>query len=360
MSQKVDEYGSEFDWKSNDRFIKSDLNKLNIDKVDFFRSGRDSLAFIANRHKNSHKKVLFPALCCESMVTPFIRNDYKIEYYKLNENLSANVEDIVSKMQEDTVFVYMNYFGIKSLDKEFIKLLKKKFNKIIIVEDKTHDILVNEEKLEEKIIEDYIVCSLRKWLALPDGGFLYSKENLNHDTFIEQDTFFSDLRIDAMKNKSTYIKNGEIKTKEYFREKLGQANEYLDKDTKIVGISDKSLDIIKKINFKEIRDTRKHNVEFILNFLKDVKGITSLYKSSDLGNLYYPILVKNRGEIQAKLAQKNIYCPVIWSLPEGALNICSVSDYISEHMLAIPCDQRYTENDMNYICNTLKLIMEGI
>lgn len=357
MSQKVNEYGSEFDWESNCRFIKNDKVKLNIDdKVKFFRSGRDSLAFIANRHKNSHKNVIFPALCCESMVTPFIKNDYKIQYYKLNKNLSADVEDIISKIQEDTVFVYMNYFGIKSLDKKFIKLLKKKFDKVVIVEDKTHDILIN----KEKVVEDYIVCSLRKWIALPDGGFLYSKENLNHDTFIEQDTFFSDLRIDAMKNKSTYMKNCEIKTKEYFREKFGQANEYLDKDTKIVGISEASLDIIKKINFKEIRDIRQRNVEFILDFLKDVKGITSLYENSDLGNLYYPILVKNREEIQAKLAQKKIYCPVIWPLPAEALNICSVSDYISEHMLAIPCDQRYTESDMNYICNTLKIIMEGI
>ena len=358
MSKNINEYGSEFDWDSNKEFIKIKLNNFNSDRVLLLRSGRDALALIANKYKNSYKNVIFPALCCESMVTPFIRNNYKIQYYKLNKDLSGDIEDIAKKMQEDTIFVYMNYFGIKSLEEEFIKSMKDKFNNIVIIEDKTQDILVDLDRLKRIKVQDYLVCSLRKWMALHDGGLLYTNQSMGKEFEAIENNIFSDLRLEAMKEKSNYIKSGDEKIKECFRNKLTKSNEYLNNDFNIVKISKSSINIIQNIDLEQIKLVRKNNVNYLINKLKEVKGITSIYKSSDLGNLYYPILVKNRDEIQFKLAQKNIYCPVIWPLPKGSVGICNVSNYISEHMLAIPCDQRYTEDDMNYICSTLKLIME--
>lgn len=50
---------------------------------------------------------------------------------------------------------------------------------------------------------------------------------------------------------------------------------------------------------------------------------------------------------------KNIYCPVIWPIPQEAKNVCAVSEYTAENMLALPCDQRYDAKDMKYIAKTL-------
>ncbi len=53
------------------------------------------------------------------------------------------------------------------------------------------------------------------------------------------------------------------------------------------------------------------------------------------------------------MAQRGVYCPVIWPEPEAARGACAVSRYVTEHMLALPCDQRYTPEDMDFIADTL-------
>ncbi|MNI24204.1 hypothetical protein D3C73_778160 [compost metagenome] len=68
--------------------------------------------------------------------------------------------------------------------------------------------------------------------------------------------------------------------------------------------------------------------------------------------------MENRDAIQRDLADKTIYCPVIWPLPKRALGICEVSDYISKNMLALPCDQRYRKSDIEHICNVLGQLLE--
>ena len=53
--------------------------------------------------------------------------------------------------------------------------------------------------------------------------------------------------------------------------------------------------------------------------------------------------------MQRALAEKGIYCPVIWPVPQQALGVCEVAEFTAEHMLGVPCDQRYTPEDMTYI-----------
>ena len=73
--------------------------------------------------------------------------------------------------------------------------------------------------------------------------------------------------------------------------------------------------------------------------------------------LYFPILVKHRDALQKKLAERNIYCPVIWPVPQEAQGICDVAEYTAEYMLALPCDQRYSVEDMVYIAKELTLLL---
>ena len=65
MNTKVHEWGSEFDWDSNLEFINNQ-SQFFLKDTDFFQSGRDCLKAIAIRHKSLYKRILLPALCCES------------------------------------------------------------------------------------------------------------------------------------------------------------------------------------------------------------------------------------------------------------------------------------------------------
>lgn len=359
MQKRITEYGSEFDWDSNVEYIYNDEQKNNEeDNIQYFRSGRDSLCAIALKYKNSYKNVLIPALCCDSMVEPFRKYNYKIEYYKLNKDMSSNIKDIISKIKKDTIFIYMNYFGIQTLSYIELQKLKMLEDSLVFVEDRTHDILL-ERGIEEVFKPDYTVCSIRKWLAIPDGGLLF--DNLINYKFMKhEDSYFYTIRKEAQKLKSEYLYSGIDEKKEKFSKLLQKANIHLNNNIDLYQMSSESQQILKSIDFKKIREKRLKNVSVLLREFINFNKIKSIYSTVDKGNLYYPILVDNRDELQQAMAAKNIYCPVIWPLPQDAIGVCEISEYVSSHILALPCDQRYNDNDMKYIANTLKLIMEEI
>mgnify|MGYP002909138984 CR=1 FL=1 len=65
---------------------------------------------------------------------------------------------------------------------------------------------------------------------------------------------------------------------------------------------------------------------------------------------YIPIFVENRTDVQTYLREHNIFAPVLWPIPkEVEQDINKDVSYIYEHLLAIPCDQRYSLDDMRKI-----------
>ena len=43
--------------------------------------------------------------------------------------------------------------------------------------------------------------------------------------------------------------------------------------------------------------------------------------------------------------------------PEAAAGVCPVSHYVTEHMLGLPCDQRYSLQDMDFIADMLTEVL---
>lgn len=72
--------------------------------------------------------------------------------------------------------------------------------------------------------------------------------------------------------------------------------------------------------------------------------------------LYFPVYVKDRNELQRFLGERGIYAPVLWPIGEQNKNeMQGDEDYIFEHMLALPIDQRYGEKEMERVVQTLNL-----
>ena len=66
-------------------------------------------------------------------------------------------------------------------------------------------------------------------------------------------------------------------------------------------------------------------------------------------NCYFVIYVNNRAVLQRQLAQDAIYAPVIWPVEDERVLVDDEVRSIYEHLLAIPCDQRYDETDMQRV-----------
>lgn len=72
--------------------------------------------------------------------------------------------------------------------------------------------------------------------------------------------------------------------------------------------------------------------------------------------LAFALRVRQRDALQHALAEKQIYCPIYWPLADCVPGSFSESHTLSEQILALPCDQRYNETDMEKILAELKLL----
>lgn len=345
MNQQVREFGSEFDWQANEAFLATGNDThLHTKDAKKFRSGRDAMKAVASENKDRYTHVLLPALCCESMVSPFTMHGIKPVFYKLQENYKADPLDVEQKLSENTILVYGSYFGIDPFDDETLTSLHRLYPQALFMEDRTQDILKPREN--PAFVPDITVASVRKWIPIPDGGLLWGEvtaETKENDTFAK-------LRKEAMVIKSAYLTSGEPALKDSFRQMLGQAAECLDETADPHSMTEESAELLEKLDFEKIYARRQENAKALLNALTPEEGLLGLITTKpERSTLYFPILVEDQSKIQSELAKAGVYCPVIWPVPEEAVGVCPVAEYTAEHMLGVPCDQRYTPEDMDYI-----------
>ena len=340
---KVCEYGSEFDWQANEAFF-GETAQDRFASAQKFRSGRDAMKAVAASVKDRYTRVLLPALCCESMVSPFTMHGFKPVFYRLHPDYTADTADVQEKMTEETILIYGSYFGIDPFHEDSLATLRRRYPKALFMEDRTQDILC--VRTDRKFTPDVTIASIRKWIPIPDGGLLWgevSVETAQNDTF-------ATLRKDAMVKKSQYLQTGDEALKDTFRHMLGEASECLDESPVPHTMTAESGDLLEKLDFAKIYAARQENAKALMNAVTPEKGFLQLItETPEKSTLYFPILVKDQGKVQSELAKMGIYCPVIWPVPEEALGTCSVAEYTAEHMLGVPCDQRYTPEDMTYI-----------
>lgn len=358
MCTVIKEYGSEFDWDSTLPFVTNTYveHPLKSEAAYLFRSGRDALKAVAIGYAEKHTKALLPALCCESMVSPFTMNGYKVSFYKLNGGCTADVEDIENKLSNDCVFLYMSYFGVKPMSDNALKALKEKFSGAKFVEDRTHNPL--HRTGEGSFGADATVISIRKWLSIADGGLLFTKDCFNNSYLSENS--FADIRKEAMQIKSEYLKTGDEALKSKFRGMLNEASELLDASKDAFAMTDYSKDLLNRVDFDKVLECRQRNAKILAENLAPLceKGnLKFISQQPQSSTIYFPVIVTDRDAVQCKLAKKSVFCPVIWPLPEGAEGVCENSQYIADNMLAIPCDQRYSAEDMLTIAKIINEVL---
>jgi hypothetical protein len=341
------EYGSEFDLRSNEPFCGGARIP---ESWQLFRSGRDALKAFARLAEK--RRVLMPALCCESMILPFQQNGYEISFYRLREDLSADEGDVSSKLADETVLLYMRYFGIRPFSDAFLEKLRLERKGVLFLEDRTHDILVHREG--EGFRPDAVAASLRKWAAMPEGGML---ETSLGAVSAQTDRQYGDLRLDAMEKKSRYLKTGDKTLREEYGKELRFADQLLDVGGEPVSMHPRYRELLAGLDLTKILAARLRNLRRLQLRLAPVienGSVRLMTAMPERGGLSLPVLIQNRNEAQRELIERRLYCPAaIWPEPKEAAGVCPVSRYVTEHMLSLLCDQRYSERDMDYLADNL-------
>ena len=126
----------------------------------------------------------------------------------------------------------------------------------------------------------------------------------------------------------------------------------------IVLASEKDVAVANVINVDFIKRRRRINAQILMKaFSEQIMFSTLLEEDCPL---FVPILVPcgKRDELRRYLIEHDIYCPIHWPVSKYHVLDKSV-EAIYKNELSLVCDQRYTEDDMYRIVNTIKSFWKG-
>lgn len=353
----IREIGSEFNLNISEK--KSVYNNRTLQRhcwdFAYTRSGREAIGFILDDINPNTRTAILPAYICRSMLEPFVSRGYTVKYFGIDDNFNPDIKELESllKLKPDIILV-IDWFGMDK-NKEVVSLTRQYSKEMIVLSDCTHNYFNDSLPIDT----DFIIASLRKWLPLPDGGIAINCKSKFKNKLEYIENSFVDKRIKAMLMKTEYLNTGEKGLKSEFRKLLSEAEGILnikDLSTSPLRISPLSLSLLNQTDLSFMKMKRRENFNVLSTLIDREIGIPIINNS--IKNFEcpfsFPIIVKNnREKLQLWLAKNDIYCQVLWPLPGEIYTNYKTASYLSYNMLSIPCDQRYSKDDMEYIAELI-------
>ena len=288
-------------------------------------NGRACISWILK--KEQPKSIYVPFYTCYALFEPMEKLGINVIFYSINEFL----EPIdLPELQNDELFIYINYFGLKN---NICKKLIKKYNKQVIIDD-THNFF------HFGYGDIYSFTSARKYFGVADGAYLYGCNTENIEN-IERNKNISILHN---------IKRLEEEYDLAYEYYLQAESKF---DSKIQRISLLSEKILNSIEYDIVIQKRIENYKYLHKNL-------SIYNSLglDLENIEVPFCYPF---LPAKLIEKaffhaeKVFIPILWPdiLERGNENFKFENEFVQK-LLPLPIDHRYNTDDMKRIINLIE------
>ena len=334
----------------------------NVTDIVYLSTGRAAIKFILSHiiKKVKIKKCWLPSYLDETFIQSFRELNLDYEFYNLKENLQLDIDYLSRRIEKNDAILTVNYFNFLPNNK-IVKFLRKlKNDNVIIIEDSTHSFLTNNNYPEISMV-DYSIISLRKWFGIPDGGIAISNDDLFDKKLIVEKIFydFVYLRLKYAILKNFYL-NEVINKKDSFRKMHDKAEELANLTIRLNAMSIVSKRILSSVDFNNIIDRRRKNFKYLFSSFKDIDEIKTLCNNleKEVCPIGFPIIATQRDNLREYLITNKIYCPIHWLLPEEIPKKFTYSYFLSQNIITIPCDQRYSIEDMEMIVRKIKKFYE--
>lgn len=335
-----------------------------IKDVAFLSTGRSAISYVLEHIESKTRNLvaLLPQFTCYTVIEPFLAAGYEVYYYEVNKQLECNITDLQKSVERygPSVILFHGYFGFNTLSNLKDVVANIRDNGVVVIEDVTQTLYSEFEHL----CADYYIASLRKWGPLPDGGFAISAEDTFKSKPQEIDIALQEAKMQALHAKHLYMTEhcGE---KTHFLELFRKAEAILSGQQGYYAISDFSSKVQANLDLVFLRKRRRANFETLLQATSDISVLESVFYTlpEQVTPLFFPVYIigSDRRSAQDFLAKHDIYCPVIWPKPRYCENVVSETvDWIYDHILAIPCDQRYGNDDMERVGDALVSLQKQI
>lgn len=347
----------------------SQVDKYGKKECCFTASGREAieLALISlEREKPDIQKCcLMPAYMCDSVFLPFLHRGWELVFYSVDRDLETAGEEIfrLAFTRDPGLILIHPYYGTDTCAGLRGQLAALRRSGVLVMEDVTQSYYLEDVGKNA----DFVVGSLRKWYAVPDGGFVASDLPLAENV-PEPGEAYARERLVPFVQKWEYLREKErrpggaltagwLPRKAEYLKKNRSLENALDCYQGVRRISRLSAEILAKTDEEDARRRRTENCRVLFDRICGMKRLWPVLRREEVqAPLYLPVYVKERDGLQRFLSERGIYAPVLW--PVGEENRDSLGGdeaYIFGHMLALPIDQRYGTTEMEQIAEVLTL-----
>lgn len=302
--------------------------------IEYRCTGRDAIHAVVSIV--SAPRIWLPDYLCESIYRPVRDLGVPFEFYHV-ERFDSTDGDWDGIGREGDCVLLIHYFGIPQT--RAIESLRRR--NITIISDVTHLMLNPSYLVQIGSLSDFSVCSLRKTAGLPDGGFLASAEHeIPAATFPAREQFWT-LRAAALLSRGGSAAAGFVSDENFvlFR----RAEQSLDgAEAGSHAMSDCSRYMLATLPWQEWAAKTALN-HTILRQLIDQTGIET--NTGGYSHLF-PVLLESKLQrdcVRGNLLKMGIVAPIHWDT-----SFLGKIHWMSDRILSLPCDYRYTEAEMEY------------
>jgi hypothetical protein len=365
--------GGEIEFITKDNDINNNYKNYINESLLLYSTGRTAIVYIL-KTLSPRFPVLLPSYMCSSILQPFHELNINYDFYKVNMDFSIDETYLLEKLSKVkySALFSINYFGLKD-NQQILRRIKQYFFDLILIEDLTQITFIPNIINNTEFIGDIVFGSLRKTMPIADGAFII--KNINYDFKYPKkiDIGFSELKSKGKEIRRHVVNDISVKNKvnlefeKLYLELLSNAEEIVNSKIPDTTISDKSRNILLSINFEQTLKKRQSNYNKLYEMLSNDIEVNKIgYCPFELNKNYMPYMmpfyVKNgkRDKIRKEMKKFGVFAAIIWSsMPRLKQEIFFDTYYLKSNLLCFHVDQRYNENDMEYMFEILKRIVKS-
>lgn len=293
-------------------------------------SGRNALCYVLEARKIN--RLYIPYYLCDSVPMMCKKQGFNFVYYHIGEDFLPSYN---GSMKPEEYILIVNYYGILT-DDAILKLRKQYIN---IIVDNTQAFFVR------PVPDVDTIYSCRKFFGVPDGAYLSASIRL-------QRKLKQDMSRDRLRHIFGRFEGDATSYYSCFRE-----NESLIDDLELRAMSAVTHNMLRAIDYDKVINIRNTNASLLSLRFRKVNRLDNLQLSE--APFAYPLYIEKGAAVRKLLACEGIYIPTLWPnvLNNGAN---TMERNYAENILPLPCDQRYTIEDMEYLSDRVLAAMKKL
>ncbi len=286
--------------------------------------GRNALAYLCEAKRI--KKLYLPRFLCSSIPDVCKKIGVEFEYYHIDRRFLPCFE---KDLQHSEYLYVVNFYG--QLSNENLLELKKKYCNIIVDQAQSY------YQMPLDGVNTFYTC--RKYFGVADGGFLYTDTKLEYDIPLDE----------SFERMNFLLGRYERSANEFYSEYV--ANNMMFANEPVKRMSALTHNLLCGIDYQASGKQRKENFTYLHECFKNINRLSL---TVPFGAFMYPLFIEDGRSIRKKLLKDKVYIPTLWP---NVFDICAEDtlEYrMAADILPIPVDQRYDEEDMEYLVEVIK------